>query len=108
MGKVIELKDADFETVVIQSSIPVLVDFWSPSCIPCRTVAPILEKLAEEYDGEVAFAKVNIFENMVVAGRLNVMSLPTLIIYNQGQPVERLAGIQSKETLAELLDQYLA
>lgn len=108
MGNVIELKDADFETVVIQSSIPVLVDFWSPSCIPCRTVAPILEKLAEEYDGEVAFAKVNIFENMVVAGRLNVMSLPTLIIYNQGQPVERLAGIQSKETLAELLDQYLA
>lgn len=106
MTKVIDLNEKDFDTIVLSSEVPVLVDFWSPTCVPCRTVAPILEELAEEYGDDAKIVKINIFENVVVASKLSVSSLPTLIIFDKGNMVERLVGTQSKDKLTELLDQY--
>ena len=106
MGNVIDLNEKDFDTVVLQSEVPVLVDFWSPACVPCRTVAPILEELAVEYGDDARFVKINIFENTVVAGKLGVSTLPTLVIYNKGQVVERLVGVQDRDKLMDLLDEY--
>lgn len=107
MGKAIELNENDFEAIVLQSDIPVLVDFWSTTCGPCRAIAPILDELAEEYADEAKIVKVNVFENTNVAGKLNVSSLPTLILFDQGQMVERLVGAQSKEKLQDILDEYV-
>ncbi len=107
MAKAIELQEKDFETVVLQSDVPVLVDFWSPTCIPCRAIAPILEALAEEFEGEAKIVKINIFENTDVAGHLDVSSLPTLILFNKGVMVERLVGAQTQDRLIELLEEYV-
>jgi len=107
MGKVIELKEADFDSAVLQSDVPVLVDFWSPTCGPCRLVAPILEELAEDYGEDAKIVKINVFDNAVIAGKLNISVLPTLIIFNQGKMVERLVGAQRKDKLEDLLDEYI-
>lgn len=107
MGKVLELNEADFDAVVLKSEIPVLLDFWSPTCMPCRVVAPILEDLAEDFEGEAKIVKINVFENVNIAGHLGISSLPTLIIYHQGKMVERLVGAQSRDKLEELLEEYV-
>ncbi|MDO4586414.1 MAG: thioredoxin [Planctomycetia bacterium] len=107
MGKAIDLNENNFDAVVLQSDIPVLVDFWSTTCGPCRAIAPILDELAEEYAQEAKIVKVNVFENTNIAGKLNISSLPTLIIFDQGQMVERLVGAQSKERLQNLLEEYV-
>ena len=102
-----ELSEADFDSVVINSEVPVLVDFWSPTCGPCRAVAPILDQLVEEYGEDAKFVKINIFDNAQIAGKLGVEMLPTLIIFDQGKMVERLTGAQSKDALMDLLDEYV-
>lgn len=107
MGKAIELNETDFDAVVMKSDVPVLVDFWSPTCGPCRAVAPILDQLVDEYGDDAKFVKINIFENATVAGKLGVEMLPTLIIFDGGKMVERLTGAQSKDALMELLDEYV-
>lgn len=107
MGKAIELSEVDFDAVVMKSEVPVLVDFWSPTCGPCRAVAPILDQLVDEYGEDAKFVKINIFDNTGVAARLGVDMLPTLIIFDHGQMVERLTGAQSKDALMDLLDEYV-
>lgn len=102
-----ELAENDFDSAVINSEVPVLVDFWSPTCGPCRAVAPILDQLVDEYGDDAKFVKINIFDNANIAAKLGVEMLPTLIIFNQGKMVERLTGAQSKEKLMELLDEYV-
>lgn len=107
MGNILDITDADFDREVMQSEVPVLVDFWSPTCVPCRAMAPVISALAEEFGDEAKFVKVNIFESNAVAGKLGVSTLPTLILFDKGQMVERLMGVHSKEKLIELIDQYV-
>ena len=99
--------DATYDEDVLQSELPVLVDFWAPWCGPCRMVAPIIEELAQEYDGKMAFAKVNTDENVEVAGKLGIRGIPTLILYVDGAEVERMVGFSPKPALKKKLDAVL-
>ena len=103
----VTLTDATFETEVVQSDQPVLVDFWAPWCGPCHTVAPVIEALAEEYDGKAKIAKLNVDENPQISQRFNVRSIPTLMVFKGGELVETAVGARPKAQLEQLLDQYV-
>jgi len=93
---------------VEQSTMPVLVDFWAAWCGPCRMIAPIVDELAAEYEGTVKVGKLNVDENQEVAGRYGVMSIPTLMVFRNGQPVERIVGFMPKKELKARIDAALA
>ena len=98
---VIDLDDKNFEEEVVKSSLPVLVDFYAVWCGPCKLAEPVVEELAGVYQGKVGFGKVNVDESAAVASKYGVMSIPTLMIFNQGQLVKQMVGVQSKEILME-------
>lgn len=102
-----EVTDAEFETVVLKSELPVLVDFWAPWCGPCRMVAPIVEELAEEYDGRVKFVKVNTDDNVRTAVAYGIRSIPTLLVFKDGQQVEQVIGFRPKSDLQRSLEKAL-
>jgi len=105
----VTLTDENFEEEVIKSKIPVLVDFWAPWCGPCKMQGPILEELAKEYEGkDVKIAKLNVDQASKSAGQYQIMSIPTLIIFKDGKPVEQMLGIQDKKTLTEKLDKLIS
>ena len=93
--------DADFDTKVLKSTIPVLVDFWAVWCGPCRMQDPILEELVKEHEGKVTIAKLNVDENPNTASKYGIMSIPTLLLIKGGVIVKQMIGVQSKETLVE-------
>ncbi len=101
------IDQGNFERAVLQSNKPVLVDFWAPWCAPCRAIAPIIEELANEYKGKIEFAKVNVDQDPFIASKYGVMSIPTLILFKSGKPVEQAIGYQSKEQLKKILDRTL-
>jgi thioredoxin 1 len=103
-----ELDKDTFQKNVLEAQKPVLVDFWAPWCGPCRAVAPIVEDLAKEYAGKVEFAKVNVDEAPVIASNYGVMSIPTLIVFKDGKPLEQVIGYKAKGDLKKLLDNALA
>ena len=107
MAEPLEVKDSDFDQNVLQSAMPVLVDFWAPWCGPCRAVGPIVEELANDYEGKVAFAKVNVDENPQTANKYGVRSIPTLLLFQEGKPMKQLVGLQPKKELKEILDTAL-
>lgn len=100
------LNDATFDEVIGASDKPILVDFWAEWCGPCKMIAPILEEIAEENDG-IVIAKVNVDENPEIARRFDVMSIPTLIVFNDGTPAKRLVGAKPKGALLEDLAEFL-
>lgn len=100
----IELGDDNFSAEVLESTTPVLVDFWAPWCGPCRQIAPLIDQLAEEYSGKIKVGKVNIDDNMQVANMYGVQSIPTLMIFKGGEVVERFVGPQPRARLAQVLD----
>ena len=108
MGKEIEFTDANFEDQVIKSDVPVLVDFWAPWCGPCKAIAPIVEEIADKYDGKVKVGKLNTDDNQEVASRYGIMSIPTLLIFDNGEVTEKIVGAQSKQAIAAKIDGVLA
>lgn len=105
-GNVSEFSDANFQSDVLDSDQPVLVDFWAPWCGPCKALTPTIEALADDYAGKVKVGKLNTDENRQAAINYQINSIPTLIVFKNGEPVERLMGGRPKEQLAEVLDKH--
>jgi thioredoxin 1 len=103
-----EVTDSTFKQEVLESETPVLVDFWAPWCGPCRMVAPVVEEIAEQYLGKVKVVKVNTDENGGVASQYGIRSIPTLMIFKDGQRVDMVVGAVPKTTLATTLEKHLA
>ena len=99
--------DASFEHDVLNSTIPVLVDFWAPWCGPCRMVAPVVDEIAEQYDGKVKVVKLNTDENPQTASKYGIRSIPTLMIFKEGDKVDMVVGAVPKTTLANTLEKYI-
>ena len=108
MAQPLHVTDRTFDAEVLTSEIPVLTDYWAEWCSPCKTIAPILEEIAEEYDGELKIAKLDVDENGETARHYGVKSIPTLILFRNGQLVESLVGAMSKEQLLSRIRPHLA
>ncbi len=102
------LTDDTFHDVVGNSEVPVLIDFWSPWCMPCRFLAPVLEEEARKYQGRVRFCKVDVQDNPRVASEFRISAVPTLLVFRDGKPVDRAVGLQSPADISALLDKVLA
>ena len=107
MSQAIELTGANFDAEVLQSDIPVLVDFWAPWCGPCRMMGPILDAVAEKYAGRVKVGKVNVDEAADLAGRYGIRSIPTLMIFKGGQQADMIVGAVPEAELSQRLDRVL-
>ena len=108
MTKPQNVTDEDFQKEVLDSSIPVLVDFWAQWCPPCKIIALVLEELAEDYDGRVKFVKVNVDINHQTSSKYGILSIPSLLIFVNGEQVEHILGAVAKKVLTEKLDEVLA
>jgi thioredoxin 1 len=104
MSNVLVVTDANFESEVLQSSEPVLVDFWAPWCMPCRMIVPVIEELAAENAGAVKVAKLDVQDNPDTAAAYGVNSIPALMIFKGGEVVDRFSGVQPKGRLQQALD----
>ncbi|NLO98755.1 MAG: thioredoxin [Clostridiaceae bacterium] len=105
--KVLTIKSENFEELVLKSSVPVLVDFWANWCGPCRAVSPIIDELADEFDGRFKIGKVNVDEENTLVNNFNIMSIPTMIAFKDGNQVEKIIGARSKADLKALLEKYI-
>ncbi|MEE8470250.1 MAG: thioredoxin [Dehalococcoidia bacterium] len=108
MAEPLNVDDKSFKEVVLESEVPVLVDFWAPWCGPCRAVAPVVEELAGEYAGRIRFGKVNVDENPAVATEYGIRSIPTILLFKEGKPMKQVVGFTAKAELKKHLDSVLA
>ncbi len=107
-ANIVTATEANFAAEVVQSQVPVLVDFWAEWCGPCKMIAPVLDELATEYAGKVKIAKVNIDEFQSLAGQFNVRAIPTLLLFKNGQVIEQMVGLRNKAALKSSLDRAAA
>jgi thioredoxin 1 len=107
-GSVTEVTDNNFQAEVIESDVPVLVDFWAPWCGPCRMVAPVVEEIAKEREGQLKVVKMNTDENQSTALQYNILSIPTLILFKHGSPAKTVIGAYPKRKLEKELEPALA
>ena len=103
----LELTDANFEQEVLKSTLPVLIDLWAPWCGPCRMLAPIVEKIGQDYQGKAKVFKLNTDENTNTAAKYQVQAIPTLLFFKGGQMVEQLVGVQPEAAIKQRLDNLL-
>lgn len=102
-----EIDDASFETEVLQSDKPVLVDFWAPWCGPCRAIGPIVEELAETFGDKITFAKCNVDDNPITPGKYGIKAIPTLIFFKNGEVAEQITGMVAKSKLEDAINKVL-
>ena len=107
MSEVLHINDADFESVVVNSDIPVLLDFWAPWCGPCKMIAPVLDELAPEFAGKVKIVKMNVDDNQATPAQFGVRSIPTLLLIKNGQFVATQVGALPKTQLANFINQHI-
>ncbi len=107
MSEVLHINDADFESVVVNSDIPVLLDFWAPWCGPCKMIAPVLDELAPEFAGKVKIVKMNVDDNQAIPAQFGVRSIPTLLLIKNGQVVATQVGALPKTQLANFINQHI-
>ena len=108
MAHPVHVTDATFDEEVVKSDVPVVVDFWAEWCGPCKMIAPIVEQLADEYDGKVKFAKLDVDSNPNASMRFKIRGIPTLLIFSNGSPVDTVVGAVPKATLKSRVDKALA
>ncbi|GAI47048.1 unnamed protein product [marine sediment metagenome] len=101
------LTDQTWDNEVLNSDLPVIVDFWAEWCAPCFMIAPVVEQISEEYEGKIKVGKLNVDENQVTAGKYQVMAIPTLLFFNGGKLVDRVAGVVPKKILVEKIEKIL-
>lgn len=106
-GNVIEIEDNNFDKEVLQSDVPVLVDFWAAWCAPCRMLAPTVEAVAEDYKGKAKICKLNVDENNEVSAKYGIKGIPTLILFKSGTEQERVVGATTKDNIARMLDKHM-
>ena len=104
----LQLGQENFETEVLRSDKPVIVDFWATWCMPCKMIAPIMEQLKSEYKGRCKVAKLNIDDAMAVATKFSVMNIPTIILFKDGKEFTRIVGVASKDNISEKIEEMLA
>ena len=107
MSEVLHINDADFESVVVNSDIPVLLDGWAPWCGPCKMIAPVLDELAPEFAGKVKIVKMNVDDNQATPAQFGVRSIPTLLLIKNGQVVATQVGALPKTQLANFINQHI-
>ena len=107
MSGVLHINDADFESIVVNSDIPVLLDFWAPWCGPCKMIAPVLDELAPEFAGKVKIVKMNVDDNQTTPAQFGVRSIPTLLLIKNGQVVATQVGALPKTQLANFINQHI-
>ena len=107
MSEVLHINDADFESVVVNSDIPVLLDFWAPWCGPCKMIAPVLDELAPEFAGKVKIVKMNVDDNQATPAQFGVRSIPTLLLIKNGQVVATQVGALPTTQLANFINQHI-
>ncbi len=108
MSNEIVLSDADFDKIISESEVPILVDFWAPWCAPCRFVSPVLTEIAEERTGALKIGKLNVDENQAVAAKFGITGIPTMIMFKNGEPVERIVGAMPKPMLEQAIEPHLS
>ena len=106
-GKIAEVGDQNFETEVLNASVPVLVDFWAAWCAPCRMIAPVVEAIAEKYEGKAKVVKLNVDENTVTPMKYNIRGIPTLLLFKDGVIKEQIIGNNTKDTISKMIDNHL-
>ncbi len=104
----VQLTDANFDEELKKASVPVLVDFWAEWCGPCRLIAPVVDELAEQLEGKLVVGKLDVDQNQQIAVKYGVMSIPTLIVFKNGQEVKRMVGYQGKQALVDTVNRLMA
>ena len=107
-AKLQEVSDQDFETVVLNSDIPVMVDFWAPWCGPCKAIGPMIEQLAQHYDGRIRVAKMNVDDNSATPARFGIKSVPTVMFFKDGKLFEQVAGMVSRPVLEKAVEKLIS
>lgn len=100
-----QVNDSNFDAVVLQSQLPVLVDFWAPWCGPCRAIGPMIDELATEYEGKLLVVKFNVDESPATPGKYGIRAIPTLILFKNGEVVEQVTGAVSKTSITTMVEQ---
>ncbi|MCH2309905.1 MAG: thioredoxin [SAR202 cluster bacterium] len=108
MSDPVEITDENFQTEVLNSETPVLVDFWADWCQPCKMIAPVVEQIAEEYDGKVKIGKLDVDTNQQTSQAMGIRGIPALIIFNNGKPVDQIIGVVPKSIIQKKIDEVLA
>lgn len=106
-GKILQVSDDEFDDKVIKNSLPCLVDFWAPWCGPCKAIGPMIDELAEEFTGKLVVAKMNVDDNPVTPGKFGIRAIPTLILFKDGEVVDKETGAVGKSQLVDLINRAM-